>query len=345
MAETTGRRFGPIRESPPPAVLDRLGCSETVWRRSRFGEDDEGFPNGGIWRFTPVGGCGHEVMVKRTGPGHLGGQHVWSLTRDPDHPQWWGREAAFYTSESARTGWPAGCRVPRCWVDDHDGVRDLWMEAVDGVPASLELCDRAVRGLAHWQVATADRLPAWAAVNWIGEHVGRYQLDNDRTLAHPGWPALLERGLDPAARELVADRPTDPAEVRVRLAELPQLPTHHDFHNGNIGTDGTDVVIFDWAYLGAGPVGHDVGHLALTFDPPGAVDPVAAWHRLTDGYCRALAEAGWRGDPAVVRRSMALSNKIRFGRMIDQLLQAGDQLDEAALSMTSRTVALLIGAE
>lgn len=338
-------RFGPLRPVPPAEVIRRLpgAAPGTGWTAHRFG-DGRGYPNGGIWRVV----ADHrrspdpaEVWVKRTGPSYLGTFPVWSHRTDPGDPQWWGREAEFYDSELATTGWTEDVRPAWCHVDDHDGCRDLWLEQIDGVPAPLAVCRRAVAGLARWQVAHAAADRPWLSRGWIAHHIGRYALDNRRTLDHPGWPEATERGLDPAVRDLVAERVTEPAEAAARLAEFPQLLTNHDFHNANIGVAGDRVVLIDWAYVGWGPIGHDAGHLALTLEPRGAVDPVWAFGELAEAYCAGLAAAGWSGDPAQVRQSMIISNRLRLGWTIDPLLDSVDRIDDATLAAVSRILLFL----
>jgi hypothetical protein len=338
-------RFGALRPVPPAETLAMLtgAAPGTDWTAARIG-DDRGYPNGGLWRVEadrrrPDGPAA--VFVKRTGAAYLGTFRVWRLRADPTDPQWWGREAEFYLSELATAGWTDEVRVARCHVDDHDGCRDLWLEEIADIPAPLQVCRRAVAGLARWQVAHAASDHPWLSDDWIATHLGRYQLDNERTLAHPAWPAAIERGLDPAIRELVAARVIDPAEIARLLAEFPQALTNHDFHNANLGTVGDQVVIIDWSYVGRGPIGHDVGHLALSLDPAGSVDPAEAWHTLESAYCEALAAAGWSGDLDLVRRSMALSNQLRLGWWIDTVLNSADKITDAELAVQSRILTFL----
>ncbi len=338
-------RFGPLRRVPPPETVAMLTGAEagTEWTASRIG-DDQGYPNGGLWRVEAERRRStgpSAVVVKRTGAGHLGTFRVWRLSADPADPQWWGREAEFYRSDLATSGWTADVRTPRCHVDDHDGCLDLWIEEVGGIPAPLEICRRAAAGLAHWQVANAATDHGWLADEWIADHLGRYALDNERTLAHPGWPAAIDRGLDPALRDLVGARVTDPAEVRRRLSAFPRALTNHDFHNGNIGTIGDQVAVIDWAYLGWGPIGHDVGHLALSLEPAGAADPAEAWRVLETAYCDALSAAGWSDDPAEVRRSMVVSNQLRLSWWIDTVLDAADKITDDDLAAKSRLLIFL----
>ncbi|MGI8868379.1 MAG: hypothetical protein ACR2F6_05880 [Mycobacteriales bacterium] len=43
-------RFGPIRTTPPHAVLDQLPAAVGPWAADRMGNEG-GYPNGGMWRF------------------------------------------------------------------------------------------------------------------------------------------------------------------------------------------------------------------------------------------------------------------------------------------------------
>src|SRR5690606_3626416 len=50
-----------------------------------------------------------------------------------------------------------------------------------------------------------------------------------------------------------------------RLAAMPQVPQHGDPVPGNLwGAEGDDVIALDWATLGHGPHGADLGYLALS---------------------------------------------------------------------------------
>lgn len=337
-------RFGPIREFPPDEALKALSgaASDTGWAIERFGSDG-GFPNGGIWSVTAdrLSGSGpFSTVVKRTGAGHLGTSQVWRCRSAEDDPQWWGREAAFYESDLATSGWAGGVRAARCYtVDDHDDCRDLWLESVD-IPSSLATYERAASGLARWQVANVDTKHSWLSEDWIPTHVSRYGLENERTLAHPAWPAAIDRGLDPVLRDVVKARVTDPSEIRRRLKEFPQVLTHHDFHYMNVGTVGDEVAIIDWAFVGWGPIGHDVGHLAMDIEadlgPPSQV-----WHAMQSSYCAGLTTAGWTGDLDVVRRSMQVSNGLRLGWAIDHVLRIAKQVPDDTLAAASTRLRFL----
>jgi hypothetical protein len=343
-------RFGPIGQVPPDGVVQAMPGSDppAIWRAERFGGDESHYPNGGIWRFTADSPAREpsdvtfSTMVKRTGANYLGTDPVWRGRPDPEDPQWWGREAAFYESDLATSGWAPGVRAARCYaVDDHDGCRDLWLETVN-VPATLDVCRSAVAGLARWQVAMTGAEHPWLSEDWIPTHVRRRGLDNARTLAHPAWPSAIERGLDPGLRDAVADRVTDPVEIRELLLEFPQVLTHYDFHNANIGVVGDEAVIIDWAYVGWGPIGHDAGHLAV--DVAGReLPPDKVWEVLRSVYSDALTEAGWVGDPALVHQAMTTSNVLRLGWQIDHVLSILGDLPDDAIPMVNAGLCFFAG--
>ncbi len=330
-------RFGPLRAIPPRAVAAAAGAAADVgWTANRFGTDGP-FPNGGIWR---VSADPFQVWVKRTGPHHLGQFRVWRGQFAEDDPHWWGREAAFYESDLATTGWSEGVRAAQCYaIDDHDDCRDLWLEDVT-IPGPIAVCARASAGLAMWQMSNLDSKHSWLSDGWIPTHIRRQGLDNDRTLAHPGWSAAIARGLNPVVREAVEARVTDPVEISRRLQEFPQVLTHYDFHHANVGVADDDVVIIDWAYVGWGPIGHDAGHLALDIDVDlGRVEEV--WHLLQTAYCDALVAAGWTGDVAQVRRSMEVSSVLRMGWAVDHMLNSLDQISDDAFAIMSSKLRFL----
>jgi hypothetical protein len=338
-------RFGHLRQAPPVDVLALLdgAAPGTDWTTTRMGGDG-GYSNGGIWRMEAdrkrAGGRA-SVVVKRTGAAHLGSFQAWAHRTEPSDPQWWGREAEFYLSDLATTGWTQDVRAARCYVDDHDGCRDLWLEDVSGIPARLAVCRRAVAGLAHWQVSHAHSAHPWVSTDWIASHVARHAPDNKRTQNHPSWPSAIERGLNPALRDWAATRVTSTTEITRRLAGFPRVLTNHDFHEHNIGTVDAQVVLIDWAYAGWGPIGHDAGHLALSVAEDGQVDLAMAWQVLEDAYCEGLVAAGWSGDLAEVRRSARISNQLRMSWWIDHLLDHVHQLPDVVLTAASRNLSSL----
>lgn len=342
MTAGAGARFGPLRAVPPAAVIRAVGDGRTPWEAERLGSDGD-FPNGGIWRVRQPGVAGASVVVKRTGPQFLGGGHVWQGSADPDHPQWWGREAVFYASGLAAHGWSCQARPAHCYaIDDHDGVRDLWLEDVGGMPLARTDYHQVVTALAGWQIHHRFHHrwidEPWLSHDWIGSHLRRRSLDNSRTLDDPRWSRLFDLGFAPAVRDSVRHRVTDPDAAAQILAGLPQLLTHYDFHHMNIGQSDGEAVIIDWATVGLGPAGHDVGFMLIDHGPELGTELPAAWDELIDTYVAALHSVGCESTADQIRRSVAISNVIRHGWLVDHVLglvgQApDDQLGAMAVPM------------
>jgi hypothetical protein len=336
MPETL-ERFAHAPERPPDKVIQQL--HGRTWHREQVGHDGP-FPNGGIWRYEPG------LVMKRIGAQFPGGDKIWSNSTDPGHSHWWLREADFYRSELATTGWGPQARPARCYAvtDGPAETIELWLEALDIPSHEPDTYEKALASLAHWQVATAKTTADWLSKDWIPSHLRRRGLDNAKTLAHPGWPHAFEHGLDPRVREAVHHRVTDPVDARRRLAGLPQVLTHYDFHNCNIGrTPEGDVRIIDWAYVGWGPIGQDVGHLAIDAWSHLRSTPRDTWTSFADTYVGALQAAGWTGPAEEVRHSIAVSTAIRHGWVIGHLLEHAAALPDELWPSAIQTVEFVAG--
>jgi hypothetical protein len=320
------RRFGPIRSTPPDHLAGARSAASR-WTRSRVGDDGD-FPNGGLWRFDSAT---ESIFVKRTGRSYLGADPVWRLSVDDLDPQWWGREAAFYASDLARVGWGADCAPAVCLaIERRADEIDLWLEHVETVPLPLSRYETALRGLARWQAEFSDADDSVLSRGWLAQHVSRRRLDNAATARHPGWSRLLAAGLSERACRWAENR-FDSAAVAAALRALPQLPTHHDFHHMNLGSNGDRVVILDWATVGWGPVGHDAANLVIDRAAEGDVDPGELWSRLLGAYGDELRASGVDIDQAAILRSAAVSSTIRMGWLLDFLLTRVEAEDPSNL--------------
>jgi hypothetical protein len=288
-----------------------------------------------MWRFRCPDGRSASAVVKRTGPQHLGTDPVWRGSADPTHPQWWGRETEFYRSPLAAEGWGLDCRAAACYsVDDHDEVRDLWLEDVGGIPLPRSRYGTVVTALARWQMHHRSTNLAWLSRGWIPAHARRWGLDNRKTLADREWNRLRDLGMPPSVRDTVRYRITDPIVVTSILETLPQVLTHYAFHHMNLGEVDGHVVIIDWATVGWSPVGHDVGFMLIDHALDLGESITAAWNDLIRWYLAALHTAGGDYDPADVERSVAVSNVIRHGSMIDRLLYNSPVLTDQQIKAT-----------
>jgi hypothetical protein len=190
----------------------------------------------------------------------------------PEHWTYWRREALAYRSGLLPTG--PGLAAPRC----HGVVDDaVYLDDVQGPPE--DPVTAAVR-LGRWQAVSAIPDVAWLAGHQLAQRVGERDLD---------WSAV-DSAVDADSRlRRIWNRRT---ELLASLDEVPRVLTHGDYHRGNlVATDPATTVAYDWAGLGAAPVGADLAHLALS--------ALGRGDDLLDGYLDGL---GGRFEPALVGR-------------------------------------------
>ena len=196
----------------------------------------------GVWR-TVLGD--QPVVVKRLAA---------PLEDDPaelTHPRhfaYWRRAAEVVGSRMVAE--TPGLRGPRLGAVEED---------VEGITLTEEWVeDAATSGLfiAHalGRFAGAHLEPApWLARNQLRDRM-------DRVERRGGWPTLARTTVADVADHLWGRR----TEMLAAADALVQVPQHGDPTPANLpGREGDDVVAVDWAMLGTGPVGADVGYYAL----------------------------------------------------------------------------------
>ena len=250
---------------------------------------------------------------------------------DPRHADYWKREALVFET-GLLADLPQGLSAPRCFrVEERpEGVR-IWMEEVTdtvGVHWSLRRFEVAARHLGRFNgVYLAGRpLPAYP---WLGQGLLRARADRNAgfwanldavrplPLFQRGWPDDL------------ADRALHLFQGRHAflnlLDQLPHTLRHGDADRRNLLTrDGPSAdeqtVAIDWAYLGTGAVGEDIAPLVVSSvlwgkgvtpsDLPDLAD--AAF----EGYVAGLRDAGWQGDPRLVRLGCDVTMALRYGPLL-----------------------------
>ena len=191
----------------------------------------------GVWRTQREG---DPLVVKRLA---VPGPHDPPELSEPHHFAYWRREADVAVS-----------RV----VEDTPGLRARVLDVVEddeGITLTREWVeDAALNGLyvAHalGRFAGAELgRSRWLAVGQLRDRLTRVE-------RRGGWPTLARTTVAD-----VADRLWSRRETLVReLDALPQVPQHGDPAAANLpGRDGDDVIAIDWANLGHGPVGADLG--------------------------------------------------------------------------------------
>lgn len=193
----------------------------------------------GVWR-SELGG--RPVVVKRLvrpPPAETG---------DARHFAWWRRDADVALSRVVES--TAGLRAPTTAVEeDADGITlyQDWVEdvAVNGLHAAA-----CVGRFAGADLGAA----AWLARDQLRDRIRRVE-------RRGGWPTLARTTASDVADHLWRLR-----ESRLGLLdELPVVTQHGDPTPANLrGRLGEHIVAIDWATLGHGPVGGDVGYVALS---------------------------------------------------------------------------------
>jgi hypothetical protein len=196
----------------------------------------------GIWSATEGG---RTVIVKRLAAPE---RHEPAAHLDPSDVNHWRRAA-----EVALSG----------VVDTTPGLR--------GAPVVRVEEDREGVTLVHALVPRVEQPGLWLAAclgRFAGADVGthpwlaRGQLRTRLALVHRrgGWRTLARTPVADVAEHLWVRRGT----WLDRCDALPQVMQHGDAAPANVpGRHGTDGVAVDWAHLGSGPVGADLGYLSL----------------------------------------------------------------------------------
>jgi hypothetical protein len=281
-----------------------------------------------VWR---RGDVVHKVLTRRR-PAPDG----WAASDEPTHWNYWRREALVYESRLAQR---LGLGAPRLLgvTQSVEGDIELRLEYVDGRHAGeLTVDDLVATAEALGRVQGRRDLPVqpWLSRRFLRQYSGS---------RHVPWHLL---GLDEAWEEpLVAEHfpPCLRAELLhlherrewllALMETLPRTVCHLDAWPQNLvrRRDG-EVAFLDWAFVGDGALGEDVGNLVpdSVFDlllPHRVLDELDS--KLTAAYLVGLHDAGWRGDDRLIRLGICAS-AVKYDwltvRSLDQA-RADRQLD------------------
>ena len=191
----------------------------------------------GVWRASIAD---RAVVVKRLGaPAHYDPPEL----SDPRHFAYWRREADV-ASYRLLDGAPGVALTPTEVHEDAEGITLIsdWVE--DAANAGLFV----VHALGRFAGADLAHV-RWLARNQLRDRLARVE-------RRGGWPTLERTTVAEIAHELWRRRSSHLDE----LDALPQVAQHGDPTPANLpGRDGDLLVALDWACLGYGAVGADLG--------------------------------------------------------------------------------------
>lgn len=205
---------------------------------------------------------GRDVVIKRLG---VPDPHDPPELLDPRHFGYWRRVA-----DVALDG----------LVADTPGLRAARVLRVEEDTEGITVVHERVPTVDNPGLFVARALGRFAAIDlpkrpWLARHQLHDRLA--RVERRGGWPTLARTTVADVAEHLWLHR----RSFLDALDALPRVAQHGDPVPGNLpGRLGDDVVAIDWATLGRGPVGADVGYFALTARED--------FEHLLDAYLEAL---------------------------------------------------------
>ena len=284
--------------------------------------DGEGL---GLYRFVGSGKdrgqpVGWSVILKAFGaPAEGGEEGDWN---------YWKREAMAYRS-GLLDDFPGGLAAPRCLGVEElaEGIVRLWLEDVapaEEAPWSLDRYALAARHLGQFNGAYLAEysLPdaPWLSTNWLRGWVAANEAAMEhlkRVLQHPLVRQVYPDGVATSLLRLWTER-------ELFLGQLDRLPRtlclldafRRNLLDRRLSDSSEQTLALDWAFVGKGAVGEELGPLISasieSFEAEGI--PVQELEEAAfQGYLGGLTDAGWRGDPQVVRFGYAASTALRYG--------------------------------
>jgi hypothetical protein len=259
-----------------------------------------------IWK---QGRVVHKVLTRhRDAPAH------WVSSDDPRHWNYWRREALVYTSGlPERVGLP----TPRLLGvnESPQGDIELRLEHVEGRhAAALTIEDLEVAARVLGRVQGRPDVPdhEWLSHGFLRSYSGSRPaqwslMHDDRAWAQP----LMRENFDVSLQHGLVQLHETRDRLLALMERLPRTLCHLDvWPNNLIRRASGEMVFLDWAFVGDGALGEDVGNLI-----PDSVFDLLLHHdlldevdeRLTSAYLQGLREAGWNGDERLVRLGICAS--------------------------------------
>jgi hypothetical protein len=242
---------------------------------------------------------------------------------DPDGIWYWKREALAYQAGILHRLPGGNVTAPTCFEvqERPDGSLWLWMEDVKEDSSSswtLEHYAEVARHFGQFNGAylVGEAFPSgtWVTRNWLRmyvENAAKSIAFIRGNLNHPMVQNMFP-GIVLAQILTVWD---ERERILALLDNMPQVFCHQDAFRRNLFTRGGKTIAIDWGYAGIAPVGAEL--VALVAGSLGFWEVPAEQVKELDrlcfkGYLQGLRDAGWKGDPKLVRIGYAVSLLLRY---------------------------------
>lgn len=301
------------------------------------------------WRVEPLsdkGASNPDGLFCFSGVGRdAEGEKAWTVVlkilkddekrRDPTTRMYWLREyLAFQSGLPAQL--PRSVVVPRCYgAQEREGEAWIWMELVRDYYAggwALPQWAFAAHELGRFNgaVLAGHSVPAypWFGSNYVKERAYLFSYEGGAFEQNGGWEnPTLKKHLAPGTRAQVEKLLDERGAFLDCLDRLPHSFMHLDTIRRNLfirqRDDRDELVLIDWGCCGIGAIGEDLASLVgisgrfWEWDPA-QMDVLDA--TAYEAYLAGMAEAGWRGDPDLVRLGCDLWHALCVGVMMPPVI-------------------------
>lgn len=242
---------------------------------------------------------------------------------DPNGIWYWKREALAYQSGLLHNLPGGHITAPACYevCERPDGSIWLWLEDIQddiGNPWPVEHYAVVARHLGQFNGAylAGRAFPCEPCVtqNWLRKYVEHSAAMIEFIRSNPYHPVIQHMFSGSGVAQILAIW-DECGPILETLEKLPQVFCHQDAFKRNLFARKGQTIAIDWGYMGIAPVGTDLvplvaGSLTL-YEVP--VERVKEMDRICfDGYLQGLRDAGWNGDPKLVRTGYAVGCLMRY---------------------------------
>lgn len=164
----------------------------------------------------------------------------------------------------------------------------------------------------------------WVTHNWLRMYV-EHAADTIAFIRREPHHPLIQHMLPGIVLAQILTFWDERDQILAMLDRLPQVFCHQDAFRRNLFARGGRTVAIDWGYMEIAPLGAELvaliaGSLGFWEIP---AEQVKELDRLCfEGYLQGLQDAGWKGDPKLVRTGYALTLMLRYpiGAQIGELI-------------------------